>query len=735
MSSVGPDTALDKVVGQVAGRLRKARGMETVADLLAFRPRRYMTWTPDLSALQVGMYAVVVATVASATTRRMRARRGTMLQVEITDGSRSLEVTFFNAHGHDRKLVPGVRAVFAGQVTAYREKLQLAHPDYEIVHDSGELAEERRGLLPIYTRIPRVANWTVKRAVDACLDVLEDWPDPVPGPIRDRRGLLTGRQALTALHRPTDLAAVTQARHTLAYHEAFLLQVALGARRAEHAGQATTPRVARPDGLLAAFDAGLPWPLTEGQMRVGEEIFADLAGTIPMHRLLQGEVGSGKTVVALRAMLAAVDSGGQAALLAPTEVLAAQHYRSIVALLGPLGERGLFAGQGPSTGVVLLTGSQSSTARRAALLAIVTGEAGIVIGTHALIQQAVTFEDLALVVVDEQHRFGVEQRDALRAKGTNPPHVLVMTATPIPRTVAMTVFGDMETSVLSELPGGRAPITTHVVPADRTGWLERTWARVAEEVQAGRQAYVVCPRIHPYDTDAGLDGLDEIDPDATSGSEFELWDPGDTSPPPRPVHAVTALAPDLAANPALSGIRIGMLHGQLPTEEKDAVMAAFTAGQIDVLVATTVIEVGVDVPNASVMVIMDADRFGVSQLHQLRGRVGRGGYPGLCLLVSATTNETSQARLDAVAATSDGFELARLDVEQRREGDVLGTGQHGRSSLEFLSLLRDEALIASARADAFDVVAGDPSLADYPELAAAVASWLPQERAVYLERG
>ena len=734
-TAVGPDTPLSKVAGQVATRLRSARGIQTVGDLLAFRPRRYTTWTPDLSALRVGMYAVVVATVAQASSQPMRARRGRILEVTITDGTREVSVTFFSAHGHEGKLVPGTRAVFAGQVTEYRGPLQLAHPDYEAISELDELdAADRRGLLPIYTRIPKLANWTVKRAVDAALDVLDTWPDPVPAQVAGRRGLMSARQAVAALHRPADAAEHLRARRSYAYQEAFLLQTALATRRLAHADEKAVPRAGRPDGLLAAFDARLPWPLTGGQQQVGQEISADLAGATPMHRLLQGEVGSGKTVVALRAMLAAVDSGGQAALLAPTEVLAAQHYRSIVALLGPLAERGLFAGDGPSTGVTLLTGSQSTAARRAGLLDVVTGQAGIVVGTHALIQDAVSFEDLALVVVDEQHRFGVEQRDALRAKATHPPHVLVMTATPIPRTVAMTVFGDMETSVLRELPRGRAPITTHVVPQSRPGWLPRTWARVAEEVRAGRQAYVVCARIHEDDADAMTEGLDELAGTPEADGEFELWEEAASAAQPR-LHSVLRVAQELAADPVMAGLRIGVLHGQLTGEEKDTVMAAFAAGEIDLLVATTVIEVGVDVANASVMVVLDADRFGVSQLHQLRGRVGRGGHPGLCLLVTASENELATARLDAVAGTTDGFELARLDVEQRREGDVLGAGQHGRSSLEFLSLLRDEALIEAAREDAFALVAADPDLTAHPDLARAVAERLSEDRAAYLERG
>jgi ATP-dependent DNA helicase RecG len=446
-----------------------------------------------------------------------------------------------------------------------------------------------------------------------------------------------------------------------------------------------------------------------------------------MHRLLQGEVGSGKTVVALRAMLQAVDAGGQAALLAPTEVLAAQHARTIDALLGPLARGGQLGGADAATRVALLTGSLPAAARKRALLEAAGGAAGIVVGTHALIQEQVSFADLALVVVDEQHRFGVEQRDALRGKAATAPHVLVMTATPIPRTVAMTVFGDLETSTLSELPAGRAPIATSVVPShERPAWLERAWTRIREEVDAGRQAYVVCPRI----------GADAAEVDGGFEAGFELVADSDDAPARRPPLAVAEVLPMLVEGP-LAGLRVAALHGRLSADEKDAVMTAFAAGRIDVLVATTVIEVGVDVPNATVMAVMDADRFGVSQLHQLRGRVGRGGYPGLCLLITeADADSPARERLDAVAATTDGFELARLDVEQRREGDILGSAQSGRRrQLRLLSLLRDEELITAARSEAADLIAGDPQLVSHPLLAAQVAALVNDDQAEYLEKG
>jgi len=464
----------------------------------------------------------------------------------------------------------------------------------------------------------------------------------------------------------------------------------------------------------------LPFELTAGQIAVCKEIESDLAQPHPMHRLLQGEVGSGKTIVALRAMLAVVDSGGQAALLAPTEVLAAQHLRTIQKQLGTLAQGGMLGGSDSGTQVTLITGSQSVQARREALAKAADGTAGIVIGTHALLGESVVFKDLGLIVVDEQHRFGVEQRDALKEKAVLPPHLLVMTATPIPRTVAMTVFGDLDVSTLRELPLGRQPITTHVVPVkEKPNYMERAWQRIREEVTQGHQAYVVAPRISA-DPDAGADA----DLDFLFGEESDE------------ISSVEELAPMLHAGP-LQGLKIAILHGRLAADEKDATMQAFAKGEIDVLVSTTVIEVGVDVPNATIMVIMDADRFGVSQLHQLRGRVGRGASPGLCLLVSHCEDLTpARERLNAVAATVDGFELSRIDLEQRREGDVLGASQSGtQSHLRLLRVLRDESLIELAREDAEQLIAKDNDLTNYPLLRKELAQLQRDQAVDYLDKG
>jgi ATP-dependent DNA helicase RecG len=537
--------------------------------------------------------------------------------------------------------------------------------------------------------------------------------DPLPQAFREEHGLIGLEEALRAIHRPESWAQISVAQQRWKWDEALAVQLALAQRRKASTARPAPSCARRPGGILDAFDARLPFKLTNGQVEVGEQIASDLESTVPMNRLLQGEVGSGKTMVALRAMLQTVDAGRQSAMLAPTEVLAAQHARSLQEMLGDLAQAGQLGGAETATRVTLLTGSMNTAQRRQALLDIVTGEAGIVVGTHAIIQEKVEFHSLGLVVVDEQHRFGVEQRAALSARGEKEnPHVLVMTATPIPRTVAMTVYGDLEVSALRELPGGRSPIKTSVVPVrEKPAWLDRAFARVREEVAAGHQAYFVCPRI----------GDEEP---AKSDDEEK-----------RPALSVIDVANMLAQGP-LRGLRVEILHGRMPPDEKDAVMRAFAANQVQVLVATTVIEVGVNVPNATVMAIMDADRFGVSQLHQLRGRVGRGSAPGLCLLVTEMPEMTAtMERLRAVESTLDGFELAQLDLELRREGDILGAAQSGRrSALKMLSLLRDEDIIAEARAAAQHVVDADPDLEKHPGLAGMVATLLTEEKADFLEK-
>ncbi|WP_248958183.1 ATP-dependent DNA helicase RecG [Sphaerisporangium perillae] len=717
---------------KTAKPLESSLNITTVGELLRHYPRRYAERgeLTALDALEVDEHVTVVGEVSRLMRKPMRNRSGTWLEVEVVDGRRNtIYLSFFGKVSHvvETRLKPGTRAMFSGKVGRFgrgeRAKWQLNHPEFEPFEETeSSAAEFAAAPVPIYPAASGITSWVIRRAIGVVLDTLGPIPDPLPADLRARHRLSGLAEALEAVHRPRDQGDISRARMRLKFDEAFVLQAVLAQRRQAAAAWPAAPRPRRGDGLLADFDGRLPFQLTEGQIEVGEEVAAELALAHPMHRLLQGEVGAGKTVVALRAMLQVVDAGGQAALLAPTEVLAQQHHRSITRMLGDLGTGGMFGG----TAVTLLTGSMGAAGRRAALLDAASGAAGIVVGTHALLQEHVQFADLGLVVVDEQHRFGVEQRDALREKaGGGRPHVLVMTATPIPRTVAMTVFGDLEVSTLSQLPSGRAPITTHVVPAaDKPHFLERTWERIREEVGLGRQAYIVCPRIGDLEGDEGDLG------DLAEAAEAE-----EAAAERRPPLAVMEVAPMLAGGP-LAGLRVEVLHGRLPPEEKDAVMRAFTRGEVDVLVATTVIEVGVDVPNASVMVIMDADRFGVSQLHQLRGRVGRGGLPGLCLLVTDFPAGTpARDRLDAVAATLDGFELSRVDLEQRREGDVLGAAQSGRrSSLKMLRLLRDEEVIRDAREEAARLLSGDPELAEHPELRAEIDRLLGDERAEFLEK-
>ncbi|KOX35765.1 MULTISPECIES: ATP-dependent DNA helicase RecG [unclassified Streptomyces] len=726
------DEPLKKSLGPATAKvMAEALDLHTVGDLLHHYPRRYAERgeLTTLSDLPLDEHVTVVAQVADARVLTFNGSkgRGQRLEVTITDGSGRLQLVFFGkgVHKPHKDLLPGTRAMFAGKVSLFNRRLQLAHPSYELLRGDPEEAVDvwAGALIPIYPATTKLESWKIAKAVDAVLPSAPDAVDPLPDALREGRGLAELPDALRMIHRPRTKADIAAARDRLKWDEAFVLQVALARRRHADTQLPAVPRKPAPDGILDAFDAKLPFTLTDGQNKVSAEIFDDLATDHPMHRLLQGEVGSGKTMVALRAMLAVVDSGGQAAMLAPTEVLAQQHHRSVTEMMGELAEGGMLGGADRATKVVLLTGSMGAAARRHALLDLVTGEAGIVIGTHALIEDKVQFHDLGLVVVDEQHRFGVEQRDALRGKGKQPPHLLVMTATPIPRTVAMTVFGDLETSVLDQLPAGRSPIASHVVPAaDKPHFLARAWERVREEVENGHQAYVVCPRIG-----------DEEDQRKT-GSKAKAPEGDDAEK--RPPLAVLDVAEKLRAGP-LAGLRIAVLHGRMHPDDKDDAMRRFAAGELDVLVATTVIEVGVNVPNATAMVIMDADRFGVSQLHQLRGRVGRGSAPGLCLLVTEMPEASpARQRLGAVASTLDGFELSRIDLEQRREGDVLGQAQSGvRSSLRVLTVIDDEEVIAAAREEATALVLADPDLTAHPGLRTALEALLDKDREEYLEKG
>ena len=744
---------------RTAAQLAK-QGVETGGDLLRLLPRRYDTWgdLTDMRTLVKGEQATIQAQIVRASSRRTRSGRApALMEATVTDGVSTMDVVQFGAAGQMRaratQLAPGTTVLMSGKVGLHRGRRQLSNPRLYVLDELDEA--EREALLarpmPIYPGTEALPSWSVGKAVRTVLDQLEpgDVPDPLPEGLRRQAGLIDAYTAYRWVHRPDDAHQWKAARTRLRHEEALVLQVALAQRRAHH--EATRTAVAWPEpeatgSLRADLDAALPYDLTAGQVRVGQEITTDLARTVPMQRLLQGDVGSGKTLVALRAMLQVVGGGGQAALLAPTEVLAAQHHSSLEAVLGPLGRLGMLGGAERATRVHLLTGSTPAAQRRRVLADLAAGEPAIVVGTHALLSETVQIPFLGLVVVDEQHRFGVAQRDALRERGgvTDPvtgqrhtPHLLVMTATPIPRTVAMTVFGDLVTSVLDELPAGRSPVTTHLVPWSRTSWVEGIWRRAAKEVAAGGRVYVVCPRIEggddePQQGDAAASDAD-IDDERASGL-LALEEPA--SRPDRPLASVEEWRQRLEAEPALEGIGVGVLTGRMSSEDKASAMMGFASGATPILVSTTVIEVGVDVPEASMMVILDADRFGLSQLHQLRGRVGRGSRPSLCVAVTgAEVGSTAFHRLKAFASTTDGFALAEADLELRSEGDVLGASQSGRTSgLDLLRVTRDARLIATARRQAERIVAADPQLSEHRALAAAIVERLDEESQAFLER-
>ena len=744
---------------RTAAQLAK-QGVETGGDLLRLLPRRYDTWgdLTDMRTLVKGEQATIQAQIVRASSRRTRSGRApALMEATVTDGVSTMDVVQFGAAGQMRaratQLAPGTTVLMSGKVGLHRGRRQLSNPRLYVLDELDEA--EREALLarpmPIYPGTEALPSWSVGKAVRTVLDQLEpgDVPDPLPEDLRRQAGLIDAYTAYRWVHRPDDAHQWKAARTRLRHEEALVLQVALAQRRAHH--EATRTAVAWPEpeatgSLRADLDAALPYDLTAGQVRVGQEITTDLARTVPMQRLLQGDVGSGKTLVALRAMLQVVGGGGQAALLAPTEVLAAQHHSSLEAVLGPLGRLGMLGGAERATRVHLLTGSTPAAQRRRILADLAAGEPAIVVGTHALLSETVRIPFLGLVVVDEQHRFGVAQRDALRERGgvTDPvtgqrhtPHLLVMTATPIPRTVAMTVFGDLVTSVLDELPAGRSPVTTHLVPWSRTSWIEGIWRRAAKEIAAGGRVYVVCPRIEGGDdepqqgdapaSDAGTDA------ERASGL-LELDEPAPR--PDRPLASVEEWRQRLEAEPALEGIGVGVLTGRMSSEDKASAMMGFASGATPVLVSTTVIEVGVDVPEASMMVILDADRFGLSQLHQLRGRVGRGDRESVCVAVTGVeVGTTAFHRLKAFASTTDGFALAEADLDLRSEGDVLGASQSGRTSgLDLLRVTRDAQLIATARRQAERIVDDDPQLREHRALAAAIVERLDEEAQAFLER-
>ena len=685
---------------KTAKALDKQFGIKTVADLLLHFPRRYSKRgeLTDFSLLPIGEVVTVVGQVQSTNQRSMKGRKGSIFEVVLGDGNGQLTLAFFNQTWRQAELHAGVQGLFSGKIGAFSGKLQLTHPDYELF-DAEIIDQQAKAWaelpIPIYRATGTLSSWRIQKAIEKVLDAGNSVKELMPLELLEKQKLVTLKAAIEMIHRPKKDSDWEKATKSLKFHEAMLLQLGLLERRKK--AEKEQASVYESGALLFKFDASLPFALTQGQLAAGVEIAADLAQGHPMNRLLQGEVGSGKTVVALRAILAVAESGGQNALLAPTEVLASQHFRSIVQALGPAVAKEL--------GVRLLTGQLPLAARKKTLLDMASGNCRLVIGTHALLSDNVSFFDLGLVIIDEQHRFGVGQREALKSKAKHSPHSLVMTATPIPRTLAVTVFGDLDVSSLRELPKGRQPIATHVVEITRKDLVARVWERVSEEVSSGRQAFVVCPKIDSQQVE-----------ESGTGPEMELLE-SEAGPEPA---SVTSVFASLENNKLLAGIRIGLLHGRMSSKEKDEIMDQFESGELQVLVATTVIEVGVNVPNASTMVVLDADRFGLSQLHQLRGRVGRGEHAGLCLLVSGVQPETLAAqRLDALSKISDGFELSEIDLDLRGEGDVLGNSQSGgRSSLQLLRVVRDAKLIQEVRPLAIELekLGGSEELARFLEI-------------------
>ncbi len=674
----------DVLPAKEARAIKSAFGYTTCQELLEHYPR---TWSKrgslvDLNSSEAGEIVTCVGRIIS-THERYTSSGKTMFTAKVSDGSHQLDIVFFNARWVKNILHEGVVVMLSGKLSFFRERAQLSHPDFIVISggknvstknlralqaygnalDIDELLSARE-YIPVYPATKTMVSWRIMGAIHHVLETLPPIPEPLDA---CPDGLVSFDAALRGIHEP-DERGPEPFMERLKYNEALELALVMAVRRHNAAGYVAPQCQPTEDGQRARLLESLPFTLTKSQRDVVKQISEDLARNTPMARLLEGEVGSGKTIVALIAMLQALDAGRQCALLAPTEVLAAQHARSLMSLVGKAGL---------TTSIVLLTGSMTQAQKKRALLNVVSGQADIVVGTHALIQDTVEFFDLGLIIVDEQHRFGVEQRDRLRSKGREgvTPHLLVMTATPIPRTIAMTVFGDLEVSTLRELPGGRKPIQTAVVPESKPAWMARAWDRIREEVEAGHQAYVVCPRIE------GEGGVLEV---------------------------FKRLSTDV-----FSDLSLGLLHGKMSGEDKDAAMTAFACGQIDILVSTTVVEVGVDVPNATLMLILEADILGVSQLHQLRGRVGRGGFASWCLLHTRLPQDTpAYQRLVTVADISDGFTLAQLDLQYRQEGDVLGSAQSGTTkTVKLLSVLSDREIIERAHGDACEITNRNPQLA------------------------
>ncbi|USR78844.1 ATP-dependent DNA helicase RecG [Arcanobacterium pinnipediorum] len=714
---------LERIIGKRSANALAKIGLETVEDLINYAPFRIAQRGQllPIEHASEGESVTVVANVVATHLRPMNNRTGFILNVTISDGQHDLDLAFFAKHKrplsfHETQLTPGTMATFSGTVSAYRGRLQLAHPQYEIMEDLADLDNAQIiKPVPIYHSTAKVPSWHIQRAIATVLPTLSasQIPDPLPAQYRETHQLLSRYDAILAIHQPQDSAQWHRARHRFAHEEAFVLQVAL-AQQANQASKLSAPRCTpQPDGIAHEFDRRLPFRLTSSQRSVGRKLSETLSTTTPMRCLLQGDVGAGKTIVALRAMLQVVDAGYQAVFVAPTEVLAHQHYATFTQMLENIGQSGELEGTPSSIPVHLLTGSLTASQRRQTLANLASGQPGIVVGTHALFSDNVQLGALGFVVIDEQHRFGVDQRDRL----AHHAHLLVMTATPIPRTLAMTVFGDLDVEILQARK--HANISTTVVPADNERWMARVWQRAREEVESGGRVFVVCPQISPTENDAEADLVDQ------HLTPTDIPDNAD----------VLTLSQRLRSLPFLAGIGIGILHGQMPSSDKTQAMTDFIAGTTQILVSTTVIEVGVDIPQATLMIIMDAQRFGLSQLHQLRGRVGRGTKPGLCLAItSAIQGSLAAQRVQAFAATNDGFELAEADIALRSVGDVMGTRQSGaQSSLRFISVVNDKTIIEQARSSARDLVKTDPDLVHHRPLAIAISDINVSNRQ-YLEK-
>ena len=725
---------LKKVLGRVAGKLEKKFGLQTTLDLLYFFPRRYheLGELTSFSQLTLGEEQSVIAQIADSSRRRTRGGKW-MLSLQLSDGENLMDAVFWAKSQHlinwmSTQMQVGQTKLFSGRPSLYRGRLQLSHPSYQEVSDenldvtSNQAAKvQAQRPEPIYPAKVGLPTWTTQKAIAVVLDQLKfrPLPDPLPAEIRKEQGLLEINTALEQIHHPQTRADYQAARSRFRYEEAFVLQAALAERRQELAEDAPVLKEL-PGGFTERVAASLPFALTDFQQQALADIGERLQSPRPMNLLLQGDVGSGKTVVSLLAMLRAVDGGRQGIFMAPTEVLVHQHFSTLTGLLGEYAQPGGFTLRG-TEGVPIyrLTSSMPTAEKNRTLDALKTGQPALIVGTHALLSQRVMLTSPGVVVIDEQHKFGVRQRDRLRQAESGTPHLLVMTATPIPRSVAMTSFGDLDLLTLKGMPPGRTKVETFRVDTANRTWKARTWQRAAEEIAASRRVFVVCPAINPGSTSE----------DGAGGEEGEEAR--------NPLANVSDTVSQLRSLAALKGIEIGVLHGQMSAEEKDQAMANFTAGRTPLLVATTVIEVGVDVPEATMMVILDADRFGLAQLHQLRGRIGRGKFGGVCLVWSRVQPDTlASRRLDAFTKTTDGFELAAFDLQLRESGNILGDSQSGSaSSLKILDLLADEEVISQARKDAKHLVAGDPHLQQHQVLQQAITRRVSEEEQEFLERG